>query len=52
MKTATVRKETVLNGVNVEELFKTIDEVKKKSTAVPSVRHRIASRSGFGGIKE
>ena len=32
MKTATSRKETVVNGVNVQELFKTIDEVKKKAT--------------------
>jgi hypothetical protein len=32
MKTATVRKETVINGVNVEELFKAIDEVKEKAT--------------------
>jgi len=27
MKTATFRKETVVNGVNVQELFKTVDAV-------------------------
>lgn len=32
MKTATAKKETIINGVNVEDLFKTVDKVKKKAT--------------------
>jgi len=39
MKTATVRKETVVNGVNVDELFKTVDAV-KKTAAIAKFRFR------------
>jgi uncharacterized OsmC-like protein len=39
MKTATSRKETVVNGVNVDELFKTLDAV-KKTAAIAKFRFR------------
>jgi uncharacterized OsmC-like protein len=39
MKTATSRKETVVNGVNVDELFKTVDAV-KKTAAIAKFRFR------------
>ena len=39
MKTATVRKETLVNGVNVDELFKTLDAV-KKTAAIAKFRFR------------
>lgn len=47
MKTATSRKETVVNEVNVDELFKTVDAV--GPGALPRVRHRISPCNGFGG---
>jgi uncharacterized OsmC-like protein len=37
MKIATSRKETVVNGVNVDELFKTVDAVKKKTAVAKFV---------------
>jgi uncharacterized OsmC-like protein len=39
MKTATSKKSTTINGVNVEELFKTVDAV-KKTAAIAKFRFR------------
>ena len=39
MKPATLKKPTTVNGVNVEELFKTVDAV-KKTNAIAKFRFR------------
>ena len=48
MKTATSRKETVVNGVNVDELFKTVDAV-KKTAAIAQFRFRADNTWIYGG---
>jgi uncharacterized OsmC-like protein len=48
MKTATSRKETVVNGVNVDELFKTVDAV-KKTAAIAQFRFRTDNTWIYGG---
>jgi uncharacterized OsmC-like protein len=48
MKTATSRKETLVNGVNVQELFKTVDAV-KKTASIAKFRFRAGNTWIDGG---